>query len=159
MDLLYHAQHELTVRAWWRQGHYVFKLLAVDVPTASSAEQRLYVEGDAKLYHRGGVINELRDPFIQVRPTCCGSASQDCSTPACKPDTMKTSSANLCSIDALLTHMRARMMYTEHSRVSACKRWVRSEHSVALYQHGSIAVTGSTAGTVTDEGLRGGGRG
>ena len=52
----------------------MFKLLAVDVPTASSAEQRLYVEGDAKLYHRGGVINELRDPFIQVRTPCCGSA-------------------------------------------------------------------------------------
>ena len=46
---------------------YQFKLLAVDVPAASSAEQRLYVEGDAKLYHRGGVINELRDPFLQVR--------------------------------------------------------------------------------------------
>ena len=51
----------------WLQGSYLFKLLAVDVPTASSAEQRLYVEGDSKLYHRGGVINELRDPFIQVR--------------------------------------------------------------------------------------------
>ena len=51
----------------WLQGSYVFKLLAVDVPTASSAEQRLYVEGDSKLYHRGGVINELRDPFLQVR--------------------------------------------------------------------------------------------
>ena len=51
----------------WLQGSYLFKLLAVDVPTASSAEQRLYVEGDSKLYHRGGVINELRDPFLQAR--------------------------------------------------------------------------------------------
>jgi len=38
----------------------------VDVPAASGAEQRLYLEGNDKVYHRGGVINELRDPFIQV---------------------------------------------------------------------------------------------
>lgn len=50
------------------QGKYQFKLLAVDVPAASGAEQRLYLEGDDKVYHRGGVINELRDPFIQVCP-------------------------------------------------------------------------------------------
>jgi hypothetical protein len=55
------------VLVWSWQGVSQFKLLAVDVPAASSAEQRLYVEGDAKLYHRGGVINELRDPFLQVR--------------------------------------------------------------------------------------------
>ena len=62
------------LRAGTRQGVYQFKLLAVDVPAASSAEQRLYVEGDAKLYHRGGVINELRDPFLQVcspQAPCC----------------------------------------------------------------------------------------
>lgn len=52
--------------AW--QGKYHFKLLAVDVPASSGAEQRLYLEGDSKVYHRGGVINELRDPFLQARP-------------------------------------------------------------------------------------------
>ncbi len=66
------------------QGNYLFKLLAVDVPTASSAEQRLYVEGDAKLYHRGGVINELRDPFIQVRPACRNGARLHSSAPVCE---------------------------------------------------------------------------
>ena len=48
------------------QGAYLFKLLAVDVPTAGGAEQRLFLEGDNKAYERGGVIRELRDPFLQV---------------------------------------------------------------------------------------------
>lgn len=48
------------------QGRYLFKLLAVDVPTAAGPEQRLFVEGDDVAYARGGVISELRDPFLQV---------------------------------------------------------------------------------------------
>lgn len=48
------------------QGKYSFKLLAVDVPTAAGAEQRLFVDGDEKLYMRGGVMSELRDPFLRV---------------------------------------------------------------------------------------------
>ena len=48
------------------QGRYTFKLLAVDVPTAAGAEQRLFVYGDDKLYMRGGVMSELRDPFMRV---------------------------------------------------------------------------------------------
>ena len=83
------------------QGNYLFKLLAVDVPTASSAEQRLYVEGDAKLYHRGGVINELRDPFIQARPTCRDGARLHSSAPACEPHILEVRSATAYSIDTL----------------------------------------------------------
>lgn len=49
------------------QGKYGFKLLAVDVPTAEGAEQRLFLDGDDKLYTRGGVMSELRDPFLRVR--------------------------------------------------------------------------------------------
>ena len=37
------------------------------MPTASGAEQRLFVEGDEIAYSRGGVIAELRDPFLQVK--------------------------------------------------------------------------------------------
>jgi len=48
------------------QGKYGFKLLAVDVPTAEGAEQRLFLDGDDKLYTRGGVMSELRDPFLRV---------------------------------------------------------------------------------------------
>ncbi len=48
------------------QGKYGFKLLAVDVPTAQGAEQRLFLDGDDKLYTRGGVMSELRDPFLRV---------------------------------------------------------------------------------------------
>ena len=48
------------------QGKYGFKLLAVDVPTAEGAEQRLFLDGDDKIYTRGGVMSELRDPFLRV---------------------------------------------------------------------------------------------
>ena len=48
------------------QGRYSFKLLAVDVPTAAGVEQRLFVDGDDKLYTRGGVMSELQDPFLRV---------------------------------------------------------------------------------------------
>ncbi|DBB16519.1 TPA: hypothetical protein ACH3X3_014785 [Trebouxia sp. C0006] len=47
-------------------GKYGFKLLAVDVPTAQGAEQRLFLDGDDKLYTRGGVMSELRDPFLRA---------------------------------------------------------------------------------------------
>lgn len=48
------------------QGRYTFKLLAVDVPTARGTEQRFFIDGDDKLYTRGGVMSELRDPFLRV---------------------------------------------------------------------------------------------
>ena len=52
------------------QGRYSYKLLAVDVPAAPNADQRLYLEGDDSVYNRGSVISELRDPFVNVR-SCC----------------------------------------------------------------------------------------
>ncbi len=48
------------------QGKYDFKLLAVDVPTAAGSDQRLYLAGDDRIYERGSIIAELRDPFLQV---------------------------------------------------------------------------------------------
>ncbi|KAL3151955.1 hypothetical protein ABBQ32_001080 [Trebouxia sp. C0010 RCD-2024] len=56
----------VSLEAKKRQGRYSFKLLAVDVPTAAGAEQRLFVDGDEKLYMRGGVMSELRDPFLRA---------------------------------------------------------------------------------------------
>lgn len=41
-------------------------LLAVDVPCAAGGEQRIYLEGGPALYERGGVLGELREPFIRV---------------------------------------------------------------------------------------------
>lgn len=54
--------------AFYLQGKYLFKLLAVDVPTAGGSEQRLFLEGDEQAYAKGGIISELRDPFLQVLP-------------------------------------------------------------------------------------------
>jgi hypothetical protein len=48
------------------QGRYEFKLLAVDVPSYSGGEQRIFLEGGPRIYERGGVLNELRDPFVRV---------------------------------------------------------------------------------------------
>ena len=52
------------------QGKYDFKLLAVDVPTAAGSDQRLYLAGDDRIYQRGSIIAELRDPFLQVCSIC-----------------------------------------------------------------------------------------
>ncbi len=46
----------------------------MDVPTAQGAEQRLFLDGDDKLYTRGGVMSELRDPFLRVS-TCTSITS------------------------------------------------------------------------------------
>ncbi len=48
------------------QGRYVFKLLAVDVPSAAGPEQRIYLEGDQRTYDRGAVLREMRDPLLNV---------------------------------------------------------------------------------------------
>lgn len=57
------------------QGRYLFKLLAVDVPSAAGPEQRLFLEGDEKAYNRGGVIQELRDPFLRVNTSWADKVS------------------------------------------------------------------------------------
>ncbi|RMZ52029.1 hypothetical protein APUTEX25_001223, partial [Auxenochlorella protothecoides] len=49
-----------------RKGKYVFKLIAVDVPTLSGPDQRLFIEGGPAIYQRGGILDELRDPFIKA---------------------------------------------------------------------------------------------
>lgn len=56
----------VSLEAKKRSGHYTFKLLAVDVPAYGGGEQRIYIEGGPSVYERGGVLNELRDPFIRV---------------------------------------------------------------------------------------------
>ena len=50
------------------QGRYLFKLLAVDVPSAAGPEQRIYLEGDQRTYNRGAVLREMRDPLLNVSP-------------------------------------------------------------------------------------------
>ncbi len=56
------------------QGRYLFKLLAVDVPSAAGPEQRIYLEGDQRAYDRGAVLREMRDPLLNVslRPISAG---------------------------------------------------------------------------------------
>ena len=49
-----------------RRGRYVFKALALDVPSAAGTERRLFLEGTPAMFNRGGVLGELRDPFLQV---------------------------------------------------------------------------------------------
>ena len=44
----------------------MFKLLAVDVPSAAGPEQRIYLEGDQRTYNRGAVLREMRDPLLNV---------------------------------------------------------------------------------------------
>lgn len=55
-----------SIEAKKRRGELIFKLIAVDVPLpeALGGEQRVYVEGGPKVYARGGVLDELRRPFL-----------------------------------------------------------------------------------------------
>ena len=48
----------------------------MDVPTAAGSDQRLYLAGDDRIYQRGSIIAELRDPFLQV----CGKRSSHVAT-------------------------------------------------------------------------------
>jgi hypothetical protein len=45
-------------------GEYVFKLLAVDVPSKSGSETRIYLAGDDAAYSKHAILAELRDPLI-----------------------------------------------------------------------------------------------
>jgi hypothetical protein len=61
----------VSVEAKKWKGDIVYKLLAVDVSGAGASpadreEQRLYLKGDSTVFHRGGVIAELRDPFLHA---------------------------------------------------------------------------------------------
>ncbi|KAK9806949.1 hypothetical protein WJX72_008426 [[Myrmecia] bisecta] len=53
----------VSLEAKKRKGHYNFKLLAVDV---SPELPRLFLEGNQQVYDRGGVLGELRDPFLKA---------------------------------------------------------------------------------------------
>ncbi|CAG9466218.1 unnamed protein product [Pedinophyceae sp. YPF-701] len=56
----------VTLEAKRRHGRYQMKLLAVDVPAAAGGDQRLYLEGGEAVFQRGGVLSELRDPFLRA---------------------------------------------------------------------------------------------
>ena len=49
-----------------RHGVMNFKLLAVDVPSITGGEQRIFLEGGPAKYDAVGVLNELRQPFVQA---------------------------------------------------------------------------------------------
>eukprot|EP00891_Asterochloris_glomerata_P002836 jgi/Astpho2/2836/Aster-00996 len=71
----------VSLEAKKRQGRYSFKLLAVDVPSAVGRQQRIFLEGDEKGYSRGGIMGELRDPFIRVHVQSIQISAQS----ACPP--------------------------------------------------------------------------
>jgi hypothetical protein len=56
----------VSLEAKKRRGQLQVKLLAVDCPqpAALGGEQRIYVEGGPAVYSRGGVLDELRRPFL-----------------------------------------------------------------------------------------------
>lgn len=57
----------VSVEAKKRKGKYDFKLLAVDVPSALGGEQRIFLVGGPSLYNQaGGVLTELREPFVRA---------------------------------------------------------------------------------------------
>lgn len=56
----------VSVQAKKRRGKHELKLVAVDVPTAAGKDQRIYVVGGPKQYERGGILGELRDPFLRA---------------------------------------------------------------------------------------------
>ena len=87
-----HTPVDLCAPYFVLQGKYHFKLLAVDIRPDGSIlpmfgdegkqpplqvqvqpagqQQRIYVEGDSAAYDRGGILTELRDPFLRVSTMC-----------------------------------------------------------------------------------------
>ena len=58
----------VSLEAKKRAGKLKLSLLAVDVPMPAvlGGEQRVYLEGGPKAYSRGGVLDELRRPFLSA---------------------------------------------------------------------------------------------
>ena len=59
-----------------RRGKYDFKLLAVDVPAAEGSKP-IFVYGDMDRYNRGGVLAELRDPFLKALELSGATEAED----------------------------------------------------------------------------------
>lgn len=59
-----------------RRGRYDFKLLAVDVPGAEGSKP-IFVYGDMDRYNRGGVLAELRDPFLKALDMSGATEAED----------------------------------------------------------------------------------
>ena len=47
------------------------------MPAAMGGEQRIYIEGGIKAYDRGGVLNELRRPFLSALSTEDAAEEED----------------------------------------------------------------------------------
>ncbi|QDZ22909.1 hypothetical protein HOP50_09g54580 [Chloropicon primus] len=60
------ARGVVSIEAKKKRGKHQFKLLAVDVVTKSGLEERIFLDGDESYYRRGGILSELRDPFLKV---------------------------------------------------------------------------------------------
>jgi len=57
----------VTLEAKKRHGKYELKLLAVDIPSGGGGgDQRFYLQGTETIFARGGVLSELRDPFVRA---------------------------------------------------------------------------------------------
>lgn len=66
----------VSVEAKKWKGTIVFKLLTVDVRDGRD-ESRVYLEGDSSVYNRGGVMRELRDPFLHALESEAQFAAED----------------------------------------------------------------------------------
>jgi len=60
------ARGVVSIEAKKKRGRHKFKLLAVDVVRNDGHEERIFLEGSDSLYNRGGILSELRDPFLKV---------------------------------------------------------------------------------------------
>ena len=60
------ARGVVSIEAKKKGGKHQFKLLAIDVVTNSGREERIFLDGNDAYYNRGGVLSELRDPFLKV---------------------------------------------------------------------------------------------
>ncbi|GFY84439.1 hypothetical protein Acr_03g0012130 [Actinidia rufa] len=50
-----------------KKGQYDMRLVAVDIPTATGPDQRIFLTGDEEEYRvGGGLISELRDPVVKA---------------------------------------------------------------------------------------------
>jgi len=60
------ARGVVSIEAKKKRGRHKFKLLAVDIVTSTGGEERIFLDGSSSEYHSGGILSELRDPFLRV---------------------------------------------------------------------------------------------
>ena len=87
------ARGIVSIEAKKKKGKHQFKLLAVDIVSKEGQEQRIFLDGNESYYTRGGILRELRDPFLKVAAAQSAYEREDDEEDAIEPLLKKATAA------------------------------------------------------------------